>query len=237
MNKKYTDEQKTQIIILRHEGLTYEKIAEKVGINNLTTIRNVCFEAGFPRNKNYPSTRENYAIGQRYNNFVIIEEANCKITKTGKKFIVWRCLCDCGKLFDITVKQIHRGQKSCGCMALGGRFTKGESRIVVGHHKYVGYKYHANERGYSFDLTEEQFIELLFSNCYYCNIGPMSLVKLNCHSMKVNGVDRKDNTKGYSIDNCVACCKFCNRAKGNATFVDFIKWLDSVAIFRNKELK
>jgi hypothetical protein len=28
-----------------------------------------------------------------------------------------------------------------------------------------------------------------------------------------NGVDRVENSLGYSVDNCVACCKICNWMK------------------------
>jgi len=41
-----------------------------------------------------------------------------------------------------------------------------------------------------------------------------------------NGIDRVDNAIGYLTDNCVACCKVCNRAKlqmSKNEFFDHIK--------------
>jgi hypothetical protein len=32
-----------------------------------------------------------------------------------------------------------------------------------------------------------------------------------------NGVDRVDSGRGYTVDNCVPCCKFCNLMKRNYT--------------------
>jgi hypothetical protein len=37
-------------------------------------------------------------------------------------------------------------------------------------------------------------------------------------------LDRKDATKGYFRDNCVACCARCNRSKSN-TF-SFEEWVE-----------
>ena len=34
-----------------------------------------------------------------------------------------------------------------------------------------------------------------------------------------------DNSKGYSLDNIVPCCKICNRAKSDLTYKDFIEWI------------
>ena len=45
--------------------------------------------------------------------------------------------------------------------------------------------------------------------------------RLSDHVLKCNGVDRVDNTKGYSVDNSVPCCKFCNTAKHTMSEGDF----------------
>ena len=48
---------------------------------------------------------------------------------------------------------------------------------------------------------------------------------------KVNGIDRKDSTKGYSIDNCVPCCPMCNKMKQTFTEEEF---LNQIAKIYNK---
>lgn len=55
-------------------------------------------------------------------------------------------------------------------------------------------------RNYSFDLTFEQFSAILNKPCFYC--GDMG-----------RGVDRVNNSLGYSVNNCVPCCKKCNEIK------------------------
>lgn len=80
-----------------------------------------------------------------------------------------------------------------------------------------------------FSLTKKQFETLIFENCYYCG-GGLS----NCISIKYktgdsfgfiyNGVDRVDNTKGYSLSNSITCCKWCNQAKSDRSVSEFVEW-------------
>ncbi|WP_037547415.1 hypothetical protein [Spirochaeta lutea] len=78
--------------------------------------------------------------------------------------------------------------------------------------KYSEYKRKAKANDREFELTKEQFDRLSTGNCYYCNVeGP-------------NGIDRIDNSKGYSIENCVSCCKHCNYVKGNLSIKLFNEW-------------
>ena len=54
--------------------------------------------------------------------------------------------------------------------------------------------------------------------------------------VKVNGIDRKNNSTGYSVLNCVSCCKTCNFAKKNMSYKDFIGYLNRVSEFRHEAL-
>ena len=47
--------------------------------------------------------------------------------------------------------------------------------------------------------------------------------------MKIHGLDRVDNEKGYSIDNVVTCCEQCNVAKSTQTYEDFIQQANDIA--------
>ena len=90
----------------------------------------------------------------------------------------------------------------------------------------------AFERNLEFTLSKQFFDLLIISNCYYCGIGP----KQNAyHYVKINGVDRVDNTKGYIEDNVVACCNMCNTAKLNHTKEDFLGW--AMRLYHHQSLK
>lgn len=56
-----------------------------------------------------------------------------------------------------------------------------------------------------YDLSNEQFEELINNKCYYCG---------SIDENKYNGIDRKDSSLGYTFDNCLTCCGVCNLQKG-----------------------
>jgi len=71
---------------------------------------------------------------------------------------------------------------------------------------YKQLKIKAPYRGYSCELTYEEYEELVTSHCYYC--GEMETHKTIC------GIDRLNSNIGYISGNCVSCCKMCNLMKG-----------------------
>lgn len=53
-------------------------------------------------------------------------------------------------------------------------------------------------------------------NCHYCESKVEWIkFKLGKNSSVPYNLDRKDPSKGYSIDNCVVCCTLCNKVKNN----------------------
>lgn len=83
--------------------------------------------------------------------------------------------------------------------------------------KYTSYKYHSKQRGYSFTFTKEDFRAYWQQPCYYCGFD-----------IKTIGLDRVDNTLGYSPANCVSCCQWCNVGKGGLTQVQWLALCSNV---------
>jgi 5-methylcytosine-specific restriction endonuclease McrA len=76
----------------------------------------------------------------------------------------------------------------------------------TGKRRFVSGRQGAKQRGYTWDLTFEQWIDLVLGHsCHYCG---GTLPEAGC------GLDRKDNKIGYVISNVVTCCKECNDIKG-----------------------
>lgn len=90
---------------------------------------------------------------------------------------------------------------------------------------YKRYKYSAEERDYTFDLSTDTFKRLIYSNCYFCGIKPKQIQG----EILYNGIDRLDNDLGYSIKNCLACCKVCNRGKSTMNSDDFLSYTIRIA--------
>ena len=105
---------------------------------------------------------------------------------------------------------------------------------------YSQYRKSAKYRNITFSLTVSEFAALIDKNCHYCGAGP-SLKAFGDNRMaqrKINGnfiytgVDRKDSNAGYSIGNCVTCCKTCNFAKNDVPYDEFIAYLNKLVLFR-----
>lgn len=142
----------------------------------------------------------------------------------------WLFKCDCGEEKMILEKTVKAGRaKSCGCFVHDSRhrLPKGEAACNV---LWYTYKANSSRRNLEFSLSKEQFKELTKQNCYYCGVEPSQTVKrpkFNGNYL-YNGVDRVDNSIGYTLSNCVTCCETCNRAKLEMSVETFEKWIKRV---------
>jgi len=65
------------------------------------------------------------------------------------------------------------------------------------------------------ELSFEKWSELVQSPCFYCGI-------VHHKPSKINGIDRVDNDKGYTINNSVPCCWPHNHMKQELSMYEFI---------------
>ena len=153
-------------------------------------------------------------IGNKYNRLTVLE-----IVNKGKTPKV-KVLCECGTVkiispYDITKRKVY----SCGCYhkeEMSKRQIKPNNQ--ASKRKYFNtYKAGAKTRHIDFQLTEEQVYNISQNNCYYCNKEPQRVINSIGGFIYVNGIDRVDNTKGYLFENCVSCCKDCNKIKHYVT--------------------
>jgi 5-methylcytosine-specific restriction endonuclease McrA len=78
----------------------------------------------------------------------------------------------------------------------------------------------------SWELSVSEYQTLITGNCYYCGVEPsssMDNVGKRGAGLKKNGIDRVNNSLGYTVANCVTACSHCNRGKNNMTQSDFFK--------------
>ncbi len=163
-----------------------------------------------------------------FKNFMVtaIEPTN---KRANGGYVIWKMRCDCGNEFERPSYYLVKGfTKSCGCKKF---FLIGRPRIANnGAHVnqlFGSYKRSASDRNLDFNLSKEQARKLFEGNCFYCGIAPtISYTNSNLSGKYAwNGIDRKDNSKGYIIENCVSCCKMCNFAKSNYSLEDFTNWI------------
>lgn len=153
--------------------------------------------------------------GEKYGSLTYLGESDYK--KDGRRTGNFKC--DCGRLHTTTLRNVYTGKsKSCGCQKYKG---------LNPHNKTINFEYASNrtfskvkaqlkesckKRGLTSSLTDQELKDLVFSKCFYCDQQYDTPI----------GVDRLDNDKEYSKDNCVPCCLVCNRMKLNFTSEQFI---------------
>lgn len=84
--------------------------------------------------------------------------------------------------------------------------------------KFNRYAYNAKHRGIAFELSFDQFMSFWQKDCYYCG-----------REIETIGIDRIDNSLGYSLGNVVSCCGPCNYAKQELSVASFVAMCCRVA--------
>ena len=175
--------------------------------------------------------------GQRFGRLVAIKVAGRKSRPNGRTSVLWECRCDCGNIHVTTRTDLYKA-KSCGCSHIEQARKMGKAKQkpygYTARNKLMRkYEAQARYRNLEFILSSEQFSEITKRACYYCNKEPSQVIKFRgCNGEYVyNGIDRVDNLKGYTIENCVPCCGTCNKAKMSMTENEFADWV--VRVYHN----
>lgn len=150
-----------------------------------------------------------------------------------------RCRCVCGVERVVNAGNLRNGtSQSCGCrryklgtplvlikLPFGSRSSlpPGEAarRRVIGH-----YKRNATDRMLLWELSDSVFFELVALPCHYCGTLPSREEVSPSGVLVYNGLDRLDNSLGYTQENTVPCCFRCNHAKSDLSLEDFLLWIE-----------
>lgn len=176
--------------------------------------------------------------GSKFKMLTVIKREGSYRKKNGCSAI-WLCKCECGNETLITTDNL-KNTTSCGCYhkprASWNRLPENESII---NSVFANYRNRAKKLNLIFSITKEEFKSLIFKNCHYCNCEPNQIINYSNlkrrkygYILKYNGVDRKNSNLGYTIDNCVSCCKTCNYGKRDLSYSDWINHLDNLVKFR-----
>jgi len=147
-----------------------------------------------------------------------------------RRYFLFRCDCGNEKILQIS-NVATENTKSCGCLAKNNHTkrtnkmekTKQGAKTAI----YLQYKRHAKSRGIPFELTKDELIAITHHDYHYCGQPPSNLKKTknDQKGLLYSGVNRWDNKKGYTLDNCQPCCKICNYAKRDMTWQQFRAWI------------
>ena len=188
-------------------------------------------------------------VGKKFGRLTVVSMAK---ERGNRGQIKWNCVCDCGNLHTVTGECLRSGKtKSCGCLKLEyiekNKFKKNPNReeaILKVQYNHLIRRH--NEKSLEEVIDFKTFCQLSKSKCHYCGLDfSKSIEDRNSESktkkkisdvvLKINGIDRLDSSKGYTKDNVVPCCKYCNNAKAEMTKKQFLEWIKKVYDF-NKEI-
>jgi len=147
-----------------------------------------------------------------------------------RKFFLCRCACGTEKAIQGTLLA-SGNTKGCGCqVAVSAKSRRLPNDAGVINQLKLQYIRHAKGRGFSFDLTSDEFGALIRGRCFYCDEEHGNVKKTKNHpGFKYNGIDRVDSSLGYHRANCVPCCCRCNFAKLDSNQKEFVEWAHRVS--------
>ena len=172
-------------------------------------------------------------VGMRFGELVVTSQSSQR-GNTGQ--IRWNCLCDCGNQHTTSGDSLRGGKsKSCGCRRKTPHNKKKDRELAVWRQLYKStVEKRSKKLGIVSDISFDDFLVISKQSCFYCGeTGSNFATDRNSRGGKTsdtvieyNGIDRLDSNRGYTKDNCVACCKHCNIAKNVMSkddFLDFVK--------------
>lgn len=83
--------------------------------------------------------------------------------------------------------------------------------------RFKKYKRSAEERGFKWELTRDQFMKHWQKPCVHCGV-----------QIETIGLDRINSSKPYQEDNVEPCCSKCNQMKSDWTSVDWYLHMESI---------
>lgn len=186
-------------------------------------------------------------IGLKFGRLTVLEQ----IPQEKYDYKRYVCECQCGNRKTVRMDALKSGRtKSCGCYQSEMASQKNSKIFLEKSLNAImsSYKGGAKSKNLEFRLTKSEFKTLIEQNCHYCGLEPrlvdwtrFSAVRkykpADIQDIYANGIDRKDNTAGYTVKNTVPCCSDCNYAKRGKSYEDFLSYLSRIIKFMEKDKK
>ena len=165
----------------------------------------------------------------------IVGEGMTKRMPSGCTKRFYDCVCECGTEKAVSVGCIVSGRaRSCGCYRRNMVTAKNSLPPFQGNYNRMVNQ--SKLRNVSVELTFEEYLAFTkIQECHYCE----QAINWKPRAMTSYNLDRKDSTIGYTVDNCVVCCRRCNWGKGDkfsyAEWVSMTRTLRSNALFNDAD--
>lgn len=157
--------------------------------------------------------------------FGIVKVLSLSHVKNSRRYYNMICLRCNQKTIIRSDRIMSESRKCCGkCKSLlqHERAEHKYSKLRKYRKIFNSYKGNAIHRKLEFNITLEDVIKLVNSNCFYCN------------DVNSKGIDRVDNNIGYNTDNIVPCCTTCNMMKKNLSLDVFLQTITKIYQFKKQ---
>jgi hypothetical protein len=176
--------------------------------------------------------------GTKFGNWTIMD----KPFERNSSHICYWCKCICGveKLIQGTNLITGHSSSCSSCSRMKYEITSDDGTTVftpAQKELYSSYKKGAENRGLHFELSAHYFKIITSKPCIYCGVPPMQSKKANKHKYTYNGIDRVDNSIGYTVSNCVPCCGTCNYAKRAMPYSEWMAYIKRLTQHQNRKAK
>lgn len=168
--------------------------------------------------------RASEKVGKKFGRWLVLRT----IQRNSRTF--YECRCECGT---VRVTPLNN-TRSCGCYQRQSVAERSRKELGFASKRavYSYYRRNAVSRDLEWNITWEEFQEIISKDCFYCGVKAEDLwTTPEGDSFVKTGIDRIDNEKGYVSGNYVPCCKICNRAKGALPVETFRKWIERIRGF------
>ena len=208
------------------------------------------YKEQYQRRKARQSAAKNFnkygiLVGNTYGNYKVLEKIKVpqKVKRKSGEYVEcmatkWRCeyIPDGSEKITTTGYLSQFKEKEIQDEELKKLVDNNEHQKGFRHFLYSSYKKNAKARGHNFCLTEEEFEDIIFKDCYYCGEPPKpmsdTLIKNRGNTkqppLSYNGIDRLDCEKDYTIENCVPCCSKCNYMKHTSSKIEFLSQITKI---------
>jgi hypothetical protein len=167
--------------------------------------------------------------GKIFGKLTVIDFSDMRSTKRTSR---WNCQCNCGNVVKTDFGSLVSGRtKSCGCIRKDGQY---ESIVKRSYRSHV---FSAKYRNIVNFLSKEEYFAIGSNPCYYCGNFDIKTNNSTGATIKLNGVDRKNNEKFYKIENSLSCCGECNVMKQDSTYKQFMEKIQKIINYQNNKIE
>lgn len=179
--------------------------------------------------------------GQKFGRLTALE----LIGKTKTQSNIWKCVCDCGNIKNVTCGILNAGTtKSCGCLQIESRRNSFNGGKYISGMEIAGIIHGAKSR--NIECVDRAELIILIENefekqQFKCNLSGVN-INFNIRGDDGNlikdsytaSVDRIDSSKGYIKNNIQIVHKYINMMKWILDNEDFKNWCKLVHEHGNK---